>query len=109
VLGSQGDGGLEPLRDLFREQAALSTNSRTVMVEGATHVGLVDNRGHAAQTTAAILQVVEAARSGQPLGHAPEVVLDGSAPLLSTSSVRTRCMIPPRLRLSMTAVGRPSA
>ena len=72
VLGSQGDGGLEPLRDLFREQAALSTNSRTVMVEGATHVGLVDNRGHAAQTTAVIVQVVEAAHSGQPLGHAPE-------------------------------------
>ena len=56
---------------------------------GATHVGLVDNRVHAAQTTAVILQVVEAARVGSRSGHAPEVVLDGSAPLLYTSSART--------------------
>lgn len=51
VLGSEGDGSVEALRELFRAQAALSTNSRTVLVDGATHMG------------------VEAARSAQVLGH----------------------------------------
>lgn len=67
VLGSNGDGGLEPVRDLFAQQAGLSTNSNTRMVEGATHAGLVDNREHAAQTMAIILAVVTAVRTGQPL------------------------------------------
>jgi hypothetical protein len=67
VLGSNGDGGLEAVRDLFAQQAALSTNSSPRMVEGATHAGLVDNREHAAQTTAVILAVVAAVRTGQSL------------------------------------------
>ena len=67
VLGSNGDGGLEAVRDLFEQQATLSTNSSTYLVEGATHAGLVDNREHAAHTTAVILAVVLAARTGQPL------------------------------------------
>jgi pimeloyl-ACP methyl ester carboxylesterase len=68
VLGSQGDGSIPVLRDLFTEQARLSTNSRTQVVEGATHAGLVDNRSHAPQTTAAILEVVNAVRTQRPLG-----------------------------------------
>lgn len=67
VLGSQGDGSIEQLRDLFIQQAALSTNSLTRVVDGATHAGLVDNQKSASQTSAAILQVVEAARTGQSL------------------------------------------
>lgn len=65
VLGSQGDGSIEALRELFRAQAELSTNSRTVLVDGATHMGLVTNRAHAAQTATAIREVVEQARSAQ--------------------------------------------
>lgn len=71
VLGSKGDGSLEPLQDLFDQQAALSTNSIVHVTDGATHPGLVDNQKHAAQTSAVIQQVVQAARTGQPLasGH----------------------------------------
>jgi pimeloyl-ACP methyl ester carboxylesterase len=67
VLGSQGDGSIEPLRDLFIQQAALSTNSLMLVINGATHAGLVDNQNYAPQTSAAVLQVVEAARTGQSL------------------------------------------
>jgi pimeloyl-ACP methyl ester carboxylesterase len=67
VLGSKGDGSLAALRDLFTRQAALSTNSLTRVINGATHAGLVDNRSYALQTSAAILQVVRAVRTGQPV------------------------------------------
>lgn len=67
VVGSLGDGAVEALRELFVEQAALSTNSVTRVVGGATHSGLVANRAHAAQTSGVILQVVEAARTGRLL------------------------------------------
>jgi pimeloyl-ACP methyl ester carboxylesterase len=67
VLGSKGDGSLEPLRELFEQQAALSTNNVTRVVTGATHTGLVHNREHAQATTAAILEVVESVYTGQPL------------------------------------------
>ena len=67
VLGSQGDGGIEQLRELFNQQAALSTNSLTLVIDGATHAGLVENQNYAPQTSAAILKVVEAARTGQSI------------------------------------------
>jgi pimeloyl-ACP methyl ester carboxylesterase len=67
VLGSNGDGSVEKLRDLFIRQAALSTNNLTRVINGATHAGLVDNRSYALQTSAAILQVVRAVRTGQPV------------------------------------------
>ena len=67
ILGAQGDGGADELKPLFEEQAALSSNSISVMVEGATHAGLVDNQTAAAETTRVILRVVEAVRSGRPL------------------------------------------
>lgn len=69
VLGSKGDGATAQLRDLFIQQAALSTNSLTLVIDGATHAGLVDNQNYALQTSVAILQVVEAARTGQPLAE----------------------------------------
>lgn len=67
VLGSKGDGLNDALRDLFKQQAALSSNSATRIVEGATHPGLVDNRESAMQTTSAILEVIQAVRNGQRL------------------------------------------
>jgi pimeloyl-ACP methyl ester carboxylesterase len=62
VLGSQGDGGTEALHELFKQQAALSTNGVTYRIEGATHISLVDRWEHADQTRTAIVNVVEAAR-----------------------------------------------
>lgn len=67
VLGSEGDGGIAELQELFAQQENLSSNSLTWTVEGATHASLVDNQDHAQQTSAAILLVVEAIRTGQPL------------------------------------------
>ena len=54
VLGSEGDGGIPEWRDLFAQQAALSTNHTIVIIEGATHASLVDRREHALQTSAMI-------------------------------------------------------
>lgn len=67
VLGSEGDGGIEEWEDLFAQQAALSTNNKTVMIDGANHSSLVDRREHAGQTSAVILEVIEAVRTSQPL------------------------------------------
>ncbi len=67
VLGSEGDGSIEALKDLFLQQAALSSNSFTLMVDGATHAGLVDNQAYASQTSAVIQKIVAAARTGQPV------------------------------------------
>lgn len=51
------------------ELAGLSSNSDYRLVEGATHMSLALKREHAAQTSAAVLQVVEAIRTGQPLAN----------------------------------------
>jgi pimeloyl-ACP methyl ester carboxylesterase len=67
VLGSKGDGSIPELQELFKQQAELSTNSLTRMVAGATHASLTNNKTHAAETSVAILLVVDAVRSGQPL------------------------------------------
>ena len=67
VLGSEGDGRLAEWQELFAEQASLSTNHTTVVVEGANHISLVDRREHAIQTAAVMIRVIEAARSNQPL------------------------------------------
>ena len=47
--------------------AALSTNSRHSVVPGATHQSFVDNPTHAAVVNQAIVDVVEAIRTGAPL------------------------------------------
>jgi len=67
VLGSEGDGGIPEWHDLFAGQAALSTNHIMVTVDGANHISLIDRQEHALQTSAVILKVIEAARSGQRL------------------------------------------
>ena len=67
VLGSEGDGGIAEWQELFSQQAALSTNNILVTVDGANHISLVDRQSHALQTSAVIIQVIEAVRAGQPL------------------------------------------
>ena len=71
VLGSKGDGSQALLQDLFAQQQAMSPDSFTSVIEGATHAGLVDNQQHAHQTSAVIQQVIEAVRTGQPLPLTP--------------------------------------
>jgi pimeloyl-ACP methyl ester carboxylesterase len=68
VLGSKGDGGQQVLRPLFEQQARLSTNSLTRLIEGAEHINIVYRKEYATQVSSAILEVVEAAQSDQPLG-----------------------------------------
>src|SRR5215210_1177768 len=61
--GEQSPGWLE-MQD---ELATLSPNSIHRVVEGATHESLLYDKGDAQVTSAAIEQVVEAARTGRPL------------------------------------------
>ena len=49
--------------------AALSTNSSHHVVDGATHTSVVDDPGHARVTSAAIVEVVDAARNNRPLAR----------------------------------------
>ncbi len=53
--------------DINGELAALSTNRIHRVIDGATHMGLVYKREHAQATIDTMRQVVEAARTGQPL------------------------------------------
>ncbi len=67
VLGSEGDGSIAEWHELYEQQAALSTNHVLVMIDGANHISLVDRQEHALQTSAIILKVIEAARSGEAM------------------------------------------
>jgi pimeloyl-ACP methyl ester carboxylesterase len=49
--------------------ATLSNNSRHEVVPGSTHQSLMDDPAHAAVVSAAIVDVVEAVRTGLPLGN----------------------------------------
>jgi hypothetical protein len=49
--------------------ATLSTNSRHDIVAGSTHQSLTDNAAHAAVVSSAIVDVVEAVRSGGSPGR----------------------------------------
>jgi pimeloyl-ACP methyl ester carboxylesterase len=62
VLGSHGDGGVEALQALFRQQAILSSRGKIYTVDGASHISLVDREAHATQTAAAIADIVTAVR-----------------------------------------------
>lgn len=65
LTAEQGNApGWMPHQDAM---AALSTNSRHVVVPGATHQSLVDNPTHAAIVSQAIVDAVEAIRTGAPL------------------------------------------
>lgn len=58
----------EVLTRLQSELSSLSSNSKQVSVDGATHEALVSYEAHAHHVTSAILEVVSAVRTGQPLG-----------------------------------------
>jgi pimeloyl-ACP methyl ester carboxylesterase len=65
LTAEQGNSeGWMPHQDAM---AALSTNSLHDVVPGATHQSLVDNPTHAAVVSQAIVDVVEAVRTGAPL------------------------------------------
>jgi hypothetical protein len=61
--------GRETELTLQMELAALSSNSVHEMVEGAHHITLVTDAQYAALVSDAILRVVEAARTGEPLAE----------------------------------------
>jgi pimeloyl-ACP methyl ester carboxylesterase len=57
----------DKLTELQNELPALSSNSQHITVQGANHEGLVAKREHAQVVTDAILRVVQAVRTDQPL------------------------------------------
>jgi hypothetical protein len=66
LTAEQGNSeGWMPHQDAM---AGLSTNSLHDVVPGATHQSLVDNPTHATVVSQAIVDVVEAVRTGAPLG-----------------------------------------
>jgi hypothetical protein len=69
------------------ELLSLSSNSRRLVVDGASHGSLVFNPRHAAETGAAILDVARAVRSGGQLG--PRAALDPSGMTSSTEKAQT--------------------
>ncbi|NLF13349.1 MAG: alpha/beta hydrolase [Anaerolineaceae bacterium] len=64
VVTTEGEGTWRLLQE---EIAGLSTNSAIRIVEGSTHMGLLTDARQAEATTAALLEVVSASRSGNPL------------------------------------------
>lgn len=73
VLSATDHGTPADLEALWQEWQAgftqLSTDSAQRVVDGATHVSLVMDEHHAQETVNAIVWVVEAVQSGQPLGE----------------------------------------
>ncbi len=69
VVGSEVMDSIPQWKQLFDQQGALSSDYKIYIVEGGTHLSLVDRREHAAQSAQAILDVLEAARSGRPLAE----------------------------------------
>jgi hypothetical protein len=62
--------GFEPIwQELQTELAALSTNSIHQIVDGAGHASFQLDPAYVPMTNAAILQVIEAARCGEPLAQ----------------------------------------
>ncbi|MBZ0290704.1 MAG: alpha/beta hydrolase [Anaerolineae bacterium] len=60
---------LERLHEFQREIAAYSSNSVSRNVEGADHGTILGKEQYAAQVRDAVLEVITAAQSGQPLTH----------------------------------------
>lgn len=71
VIGREVLDSLPQWKQLFEQQGALSNDHKIYIVEGGTHISLVDKREHAAQTSRAILEVLEAVRSGRPVADNP--------------------------------------
>lgn len=55
------------LRELHDELSTYSSNSATMTIEGTNHVSILGNEQYAQQVSDAILAVIEAAQSGEPL------------------------------------------
>jgi hypothetical protein len=66
---TEQDRYAEVLTRLQAELPALSSNSRHLTVNGATHYTLVSERRHAAVVSAAIRAVTTAAQSGGAVGE----------------------------------------
>ncbi len=64
---TRGEGVDAGWREMQNELAALSTNSIHITVDGSTHTSLIFNPKYAHIVSETILQVVDAARTGQPL------------------------------------------
>ncbi len=58
-----------PWLALQNELAALSTNSSHHIIDAATHTSVLDDPVHARATSAAIVDVVHAVRTGRPLAR----------------------------------------
>lgn len=67
VVGSDVLDSIPQWRQLFDQQGALSSDYKMYIIEGGTHSSILDKQEHAAQTTRAILEVLEAVRSGRPV------------------------------------------
>ncbi len=70
LSATEGSGSPEEARikrETHAEMAAISSDSRQIVVEGATHTGLAVNPDHASTTSAAIRQLVDAVRMGRLL------------------------------------------
>src|SRR5215216_1022756 len=67
TAGEQSAGSFRIWLEMQDELAALSTNSIHRVIEGATHESLLYEKGDSQASSAAIEQVVEAARKDQPL------------------------------------------
>jgi pimeloyl-ACP methyl ester carboxylesterase len=67
VVGTGNENGSGVLFELQQDHLNLSPNSVLFKVEGATHAGLADKQACAMQSSAVILRVLEAVRTGQPL------------------------------------------
>ncbi len=66
LTAEQGNApGWMPHQDAM---ATLSTNSRHHVVPGSSHQSLMDDPAHAAVVSGAIVEIVEAIRTGRPLG-----------------------------------------
>ena len=67
IVLTQGSSATAEWLDMQNELAGLSTDSLHIRVDGSTHGSLAFNPQHAQFVSDAILNVVEAVRSGQPL------------------------------------------
>ena len=68
VVLTAGEGHDAEWNAMHSRLAGLSTNSAHRVVEGASHTSLIHEKGGAAETTKAILDVVSAVRGSTPVG-----------------------------------------
>jgi pimeloyl-ACP methyl ester carboxylesterase len=69
LWASQSDTARDHLAAFRQETAAYSSNSVARMIEGADHSTILGNEQYARQVSDAILDVIEGARTGEPLAQ----------------------------------------